>query len=65
MHAARRFAKPDFPNPFPNRFPIPGFEPACPATWQRRTVFVRSFDRGRRARAGPTSLRLDHRRHAA
>jgi len=39
MHAAHRFAKPEFPNPFQ----IPGFEPACPAspsTWPRRTVFV-------------------------
>ncbi|MDW9246661.1 hypothetical protein C7S13_7555 [Burkholderia cepacia] len=23
MHAAHRFAKPEFPNPFPNRFPLP------------------------------------------
>ncbi|ERJ36867.1 hypothetical protein L810_0135 [Burkholderia sp. AU4i] len=43
MHAAHRFAKPDFPNPFPIPFPIPGFEPACPASpspWPRRTDFV-------------------------
>jgi len=58
MHAARRFAKPDFPNP--------GFEPAWPA---ERPAEPLSSDHSiaaadRTSCAGKT-LRLDHRRHAA